>query len=321
MQISPIGRLLWMAVHNAVFRRTAMADLGVALAEAAILLTDREMAELRSFWETVTPLSDRPALEAIQRYARLHFTPLLENEPDTPRPAASAPAAYTAPPLPTLDSPTLAALKTAHAEGDKAAFQQIVDAHSLLRPPKEMASYALIEVRNGTKGKSGWCELGSCPQTSDARQRIRIEVDGLYRLISVKRSLFIRRTAQGADVYPLPARKLVLERWAGEPTVERPDTDWLRVGFPADFAQRRGMVYATLAGELGVMEGVDDAETFLQSLRQTGTYRIIVLCKIYRRRTSRAGKVTISAHTCLVPDDGQYPELEPRVLFPEPLFV
>lgn len=82
MQNSPIGRVLWMAVHNAGFRRTAMTDLGAALAEAAVLLTDREMAELRTFWETVAPLSDRPALEAIQRYARLHYTPPIEEEAD-----------------------------------------------------------------------------------------------------------------------------------------------------------------------------------------------------------------------------------------------
>lgn len=79
MQSSPVGRLLWTAVHNASFRRAAMTDLGAALAEAAILLTDREMAELRSFWDTVTPLSDRPALEAIQRHARLHYPPHIEN--------------------------------------------------------------------------------------------------------------------------------------------------------------------------------------------------------------------------------------------------
>ena len=82
MQNSPIGRLLWMAVHNAVFRRYAMTDLGAALAEAAILLTDRDMAELRSFWETVTPLSDRSAQEAIQRHARLHYQPPIEEETD-----------------------------------------------------------------------------------------------------------------------------------------------------------------------------------------------------------------------------------------------
>ena len=82
MQSSPIGRLLWMAVHNAGFRRRAMTDLGAALSEAAILLTDREMAELRSFWETVSPLSDRPALEAIQRHARLHYLPPIEDEKD-----------------------------------------------------------------------------------------------------------------------------------------------------------------------------------------------------------------------------------------------
>lgn len=78
MHSSPIGRLLWMAVHNTVFRRSAMTDLGAALAEASILLTDREMAELRTFWETVTPLSDRAALETIQRYARLHYSSPLE---------------------------------------------------------------------------------------------------------------------------------------------------------------------------------------------------------------------------------------------------
>jgi hypothetical protein len=83
MQNSPIGRLLWMAVHNAGFRRMAMTDLGAGLAEAAILLTDSEMAELRSFWETITPLSDRQALEAIQRHARLHYLPPPPgNEPD-----------------------------------------------------------------------------------------------------------------------------------------------------------------------------------------------------------------------------------------------
>ena len=82
MQNSPIGRLLWMAVHNTGFRRYAMSDLGAALAEEAILLTDREMAELRSFWETITPLADRPALEAIQRYARLHYLPRIEESAD-----------------------------------------------------------------------------------------------------------------------------------------------------------------------------------------------------------------------------------------------
>ena len=82
MQNSPIGRLLWMAVHNSGFRRSAMNDLGAALAEEAILLTDSEMADLRSFWETITPLADRPALEAIQRYARLHYLPLIEDEAD-----------------------------------------------------------------------------------------------------------------------------------------------------------------------------------------------------------------------------------------------
>jgi len=82
MQNSPIGRLLWMAVHNTGFRRSALNDLGAALAEEAILLTDTEMADLRSFWETITPLADRPALEAIQRHARLHYLPLLEDETD-----------------------------------------------------------------------------------------------------------------------------------------------------------------------------------------------------------------------------------------------
>ncbi len=82
MQNSPIGRLLWLAVQNASFRRAAMSDLGGTLAEAAILLTDREMAELRTFWETVSPLSDRAALEAIQRHARLHYQPPIEEAMD-----------------------------------------------------------------------------------------------------------------------------------------------------------------------------------------------------------------------------------------------
>ena len=82
MQNSPIGRLLWTAVHNAGFRRAAMSDLGGTLAEAAILLTDQEMAELRAFWETLSSLSDRAALEAIQRHARLHYQPPLEDARD-----------------------------------------------------------------------------------------------------------------------------------------------------------------------------------------------------------------------------------------------
>lgn len=95
MQISPLGRILWMAVHNAGFRHTAMTDLGAALAEAAVLLTDREMAELRTFWETITPLSDRPALEAIQRYARLHYTSPIEEESE-----ATPPLSLVYPPRP-----------------------------------------------------------------------------------------------------------------------------------------------------------------------------------------------------------------------------
>ena len=38
------------------------------------------MADLRAFWETVTPLSDRSAFEAIQRHARLYYPPLIEDD-------------------------------------------------------------------------------------------------------------------------------------------------------------------------------------------------------------------------------------------------
>jgi hypothetical protein len=196
-------------------------------------------------------------------------------------------------------------------------FLQIVAAHPALRPPRDMASYTLIEVRNGQGGKLGWCEVARCAQIPDARVRIASEPDGLYRVISIKRSAFLRRAGDGLDFYPLPARKLVLERWAGEPTVERPDTDWLRVGFPPDFARRKGMVYETLVGEQGCLESADDAEAYLRAQGQPGTYRTITVRKVYRRRTSRTGKVTISSSFCLVPDDGSYPEMEPRVLLPD----
>ena len=315
MQISPIGRLLWMAVHNTVFRRTAMTDLGAALAEAAVVLTDREMAELRTFWETVTPLADRPAVEAIQRHARLHYMPLVEEETDALPPTETSLPITVARPLRTLDAPALAALNTAHATGDKIAFEQIVAAHPALRLPREPVSYALIEVNNGRNGKLGWCEVGPCAQMSDARAKVAAQQDGLYRLIAVKRSFFLRRNAKGIDLYPLPGRKLILERWAGEPTLERPDTDWLRVGFPLDCTQRTGMVYETLIGERGCLESAVDAETYLSTEGHPGTYRIITLNRIYRKRASRSGKVTVSAHYCVVPDDGNYPEMEPRVFF------
>ena len=317
MHSSPIGRLLWMAVHNTVFRRTAMTDLGAALSEAAVLLTDREMAELRTFWETIAPLADRPAVEAIQRHARLHYMPLVEEETE---PLARPPVAalnYVVSPAPLVDAQTLTILKSAHADGDKETFQRIVAAHPSLRLPREMASYAMLEVRNGQGGKLGWREVTACAHVPDARARITVEPDGLYRVISIKRSAFLRRTGAGLDFYPLPARKLILERWAGEPTVERPDADWLRVGFPPDFARRRGMVYETLVAEQGCLESADDAEEYLRTNGQPGTYRTITVRKIYRRRTSRTGKVTISSHFCLVPDDGNYPEMEPRVLFPD----
>lgn len=319
MQSSPIGRLLWMAVHNPVFRRTAMTDLGAALAEAAVLLSDREMAELRAFWETITPLPDRPAQEAIQRHARLHYMPLVEEETETLSRPSVLPTAIVVPSAQALDAPTVAALKAAHAAGDTVTFQQIVAAHPALRPSREPASYAMIEVRNGQGGKLGWCEVATCAQVPDARLRIAVEPDGLYRVISIKRSAFLRRTGDGLDFYPLPARKLVLERWAGEPTVERPDTDWLRVGFPPDFARRKGMVYETLVAEHGCLESPDHAEAYLREMGRPGTYRTITVRKVYRRRTSRTGKVTVSTNFCLVPDDGDYPEMEPRVLFPDAL--
>lgn len=84
MHNSPIGRMLWRAVHDSLFRRAAMTDLGATLAESAFILTDREMSELRSFWDTVTPLSDRAALETIQRYARLHYSSPIEDGPERP---------------------------------------------------------------------------------------------------------------------------------------------------------------------------------------------------------------------------------------------
>lgn len=313
MQNSPIGRLLWLAVHNTSFRRTAMTDLGAALSEAAVLLSDREMAELRAFWETVTPLADRAAMEAIQRHARLHYMPLVEEESELLPSSQESSPTYLPRPLTTLDASSLADLKAAHVAGDRATFERIVAANAKLRSPREPISYALIEVRNGRHSKLGWCEVGPCAHMSDARTRIASQSDGLYRLIAVKRSLLLRRSAAGLDFYPLPARKLILERWAGEPTVERPDTDWLRVGYPPDCVERSGLVYETLVGAQGPLETEIDAEAWLQDNGQPGTYRIITLNRIYRRRTSRSGKTTVSAHYCPVPDDGGYPELAPQV--------
>lgn len=67
-----VARVLHHAVEDTDFRRRTLANLGQALAEASFVLSDEEMATLRTFWEPLRGLSERAAYERLQALARTH---------------------------------------------------------------------------------------------------------------------------------------------------------------------------------------------------------------------------------------------------------
>lgn len=67
---SNIARALWKASEDPDFRHRTLANLGMALAEEGFILTDAEIAILRSYWEPLGHLSQRAAYERITALAR-----------------------------------------------------------------------------------------------------------------------------------------------------------------------------------------------------------------------------------------------------------
>lgn len=70
MERSTVGRVLWLAAANEDFRNRAIDNLGMALAQEGFLLTDAEMAQMRTWWDEIRSLSARGAAERIQALAR-----------------------------------------------------------------------------------------------------------------------------------------------------------------------------------------------------------------------------------------------------------
>jgi hypothetical protein len=70
MEGSTVGRILRRAAADEEFRSRAIENLGVALAQEGFLLTDQEMAQLRTWWEEIVALSPRGASERIAALAR-----------------------------------------------------------------------------------------------------------------------------------------------------------------------------------------------------------------------------------------------------------
>jgi hypothetical protein len=65
-----IARVFGRAARDEEFRRRALHNLGIALAEEGFVLTDVEMREVREEWEPLQSLSERVAYERITALAR-----------------------------------------------------------------------------------------------------------------------------------------------------------------------------------------------------------------------------------------------------------
>jgi hypothetical protein len=72
MERSELGRILWRAADDDDFRRRALLNLGMALAEEGFILTDAEMREIRYWWDEIETLSPRASHERIQALARAY---------------------------------------------------------------------------------------------------------------------------------------------------------------------------------------------------------------------------------------------------------
>jgi len=70
MEGSTVGRMLWRAAADEDFRKQALDNLGMALAQEGFLLTDAEMCQLRGWWDELQGLNSRAAAERIQALAR-----------------------------------------------------------------------------------------------------------------------------------------------------------------------------------------------------------------------------------------------------------
>jgi hypothetical protein len=70
MERSTVSRILWRAATDEDFRSRAIENLGMALAQEGFLLTDAEMAQMRTWWDEVQALTARGAAERIQALAR-----------------------------------------------------------------------------------------------------------------------------------------------------------------------------------------------------------------------------------------------------------
>lgn len=70
MERNEIGPIFWRAAEDDDFRRRALQNLGMALAEEGFIVSDAAMSQLRGCWEEIAPLPPRAAHERIQALAR-----------------------------------------------------------------------------------------------------------------------------------------------------------------------------------------------------------------------------------------------------------
>ena len=65
-----IRQALWKAATDTDFRRRALANMGMALAEEGFILSDAEMTTMRGLWEPLMGLSERASYERIMALSR-----------------------------------------------------------------------------------------------------------------------------------------------------------------------------------------------------------------------------------------------------------
>ena len=72
MERSLLARILRRAAADPEFRNRAIDNLGMALAQEGFLLSDEEMAQMRTWWEQMEGLTARGAAERIEALARTY---------------------------------------------------------------------------------------------------------------------------------------------------------------------------------------------------------------------------------------------------------
>lgn len=65
-----VREALWKAAEDSEFRRRTLANLGMALAEEGFILTDDEMATMRSYWESLVGLTEPALSKQVMALAR-----------------------------------------------------------------------------------------------------------------------------------------------------------------------------------------------------------------------------------------------------------